>query len=117
MSCGGNASGGSTAQWAVSSSQATGDDFVGGLLPYGTVTLAAGENTKTIMVEVNGDINIENDESFAVSLSAPAGATINTATAYGTIQDDDGPVLCLAAGTMIRTPSGSRRWKSCELAI
>ena len=65
-----------------------------------------------ITVEVNGDSNIENNESFSVSLSDPAGATINTAAAWwfsnGVILDDDVPVPCLSAGTLIRTPSGNR---------
>jgi uncharacterized delta-60 repeat protein len=104
----GNTSGSTTATWAVSSSQATGDDFVGRVFPSGTVTFATGDSSKTIIVEVNGDSNIENDEIFAVSLSDPAGATINTATVYGAILDDDVPVPCLSAGTLIRTPSGNR---------
>ncbi len=104
----GNTSGSTTATWAVSSSQATGDDFVGRVFPSGTVTFATGDSSKTIIVEVNGDSNIENDEIFAVSLSDPAGATINTATAYGAILDDDVPVPCLSAGTLIRTPDGNR---------
>ena len=104
----GNTSGSTTATWAVSSSQATADDFVGRVFPTGTVTFATGDSSKTIIVEVNGDSNIENDEIFAVSLSDPAGATINTATAYGAILDDDVPVPCLAAGTLIRTISGNR---------
>jgi hypothetical protein len=91
----------------VSSTQASGDDFVGGVLPSGTVTFAAGETSKTITVEVNGDWDYENNETFSVNLANASSGYINTATAYGNIQNDD-PVPCLAPGTLIRTPSGNR---------
>jgi hypothetical protein len=85
----GDTSSSSTAQWAVSSTQATGNDFIGGVLPSGTVSFATGDTSKTITVEVSGDSNIENDESFAITLSNPAGATIFSAYAYGSIINDD----------------------------
>jgi hypothetical protein len=85
----GDTSGSSTAQWAVSSTQATGNDFIGGALPSGTVSFAAGDTSKTITVEVNGDSSIETDESFTVTLANPTGATIITASTSGTIIDDD----------------------------
>jgi hypothetical protein len=64
-------------------------DFTGGVLPSGTVSFAAGENSKTIAVNVAGDTSVEPDEHFAVTLSAPTGATITTASAIGTILNDD----------------------------
>jgi hypothetical protein len=85
----GDTSGSSTAAWAVSSAQATGDDFIGGVLPTGTVTFASGDTSKTITVEVNGDINLESDENFRITLTNPTGATITTASADGTIVNDD----------------------------
>jgi len=85
----GDTSGSSTAEWAVSSTQATGDDFIGGVLPSGTVSFAAGDTSKTITVEINGDSSIETDESFTVTLANPTGATITTASTSGTIIDDD----------------------------
>jgi uncharacterized delta-60 repeat protein len=103
----GNTSGvSSTAQWTVNSAQATGNDFVGGVLPSGTVTFAAGEASKLITVEMNGHSNLETDKSFTITLTNPAGATINNATAYS--NQNDVPVPCLAPGTLILTPSGNR---------
>ena len=65
-------------------------DF-GGTLPSGTVSFAAGETTRTITVLVSGDTATEAAETFAVTLSAPTGgATISSATATGTILNDDG---------------------------
>ncbi|MBL1211091.1 Calx-beta domain-containing protein, partial [Geminocystis sp. GBBB08] len=79
--------------WAVTSSganPANGADFVGGVLPTGTVSFASGETSKVITVNVQGDTTVEPDENFTVTLSnATNGATITTATAIGTIQNDD----------------------------
>ncbi|MFO1072646.1 MAG: Calx-beta domain-containing protein [Geminicoccaceae bacterium] len=80
--------------WAVSgagSSPANAADFVGGTLPGGTLSFAAGETSKTITVNVLGDSLFEANESFAVTLSRASGATIATASAAGTIQNDDAP--------------------------
>ncbi len=90
--------------WAVTGSgtnPANATDFVGGVLPTGTVSFAAGETSKIVTVNVQGDTTVEPDENFTVTLSAPTnGATITTATAIGTIQNDDGvttPSITLAS--------------------
>jgi Tol biopolymer transport system component len=49
----------------------------------GTLTLAAGESTKTLTVLITDDAIIENDETLTVTLSNPSGASLgalNTAT-------------------------------------
>src|SRR3546814_14364212 len=69
-----------------------GADFVGGLLPGGTLTFAAGEASKTLSFNVAGDGDEEPDEDFTVTLSnASAGSAILTASAGGTLQNADGP--------------------------
>ena len=78
----------SSAAFAVSGA-ATATDFVGGVLPTGTVSFAAGAATATITINVAGDTVVEADESFTVTLSSPTGATITTATASSTIVNDD----------------------------
>jgi hypothetical protein len=55
----------------------------------GTLQFDAGETTRTIDVTVNGDTTIEPDETFAVSLSNPSGASIAGASGTGTITNDD----------------------------
>jgi hypothetical protein len=58
-----------------------------------TVTFAAGETTKTISVEVNGDDTEEADEKFTVKLSNATGGAniaIGNDKSTVTIQDDDG---------------------------
>ena len=100
----GSTAGASTAAFAVTGSganPAAAADFAGGVLPTGTVSFAAGEATKTITVNVAGDSTVEPAENFTVALSNPsAGTAIGTATATGTILNDDtapGPSLSIAA--------------------
>ncbi|QOV24559.1 hypothetical protein IM676_03480 [Anabaenopsis elenkinii CCIBt3563] len=81
----------STANWAVTGTgfnPANAADF-GGTLPTGMVTFAAGETSQVITVNVSGDTVAEPNETFIVTLSNPSNATITTATATGTILDDD----------------------------
>ena len=87
----GNTSGAAYAFFAVSGSGANAADAADfdGTLPSGLVYFAAGETTQTLTVLVSGDTAIEADETFTVTLSSPTGATITTATATGTIQNDD----------------------------
>jgi Ca2+-binding RTX toxin-like protein len=88
----GDRSGVSTAQWTVSSTgrdRVDGRDFAGNRLPSGTVRFLPGESTRTISVNVRGDLLQEPDERFAVSLGNPIGATLNQAMATGTIRNDD----------------------------
>jgi chitinase len=74
-----------TVQYATSNGTATdGADY---LPATGTLTFAPGETSKTISVVVFGDTVIEGAESFQVTLSSPAGATIGDGTGTGTITD------------------------------
>lgn len=66
-------------------------DFVGNVLPSATVSFAPGEASKTITVNVQGDTAVEADEGFQVTLSNATSATLTTATASGTIRNDDAP--------------------------
>ena len=73
----------------TSANAANAADF-GGSLPSGTVTLPANVGTSTITVNVDGDVTVENDEQFTVTLSnASVGVSITTAAAVGTIVNDD----------------------------
>ena len=76
-------------------------DFMGGVLPSGTVNFAAGATTQIVTVQVVGDGTIEVDENFAVTLSAPTnGSVITGATASATILDDDTPPPDLALSAL-----------------
>jgi hypothetical protein len=57
---------------------------------HGPLHFAAGVNTQTISVVVNGDTKVEVNETYNVNLSgATNGATISHATGVGTIVNDD----------------------------
>jgi len=82
----------SSVNWAVSGTEVTGADFEGGSLPSGTVSFATGEISQPLTINVAGDSAIELNERFKVKLSSPTGtvgAYVGTATANGTIKNDD----------------------------
>jgi Calx-beta domain/FG-GAP-like repeat len=60
-------------------------------LPVQTLTFAPGETSKTVTVNVTGDIDAEPDETFMLVLSDPVNASISDDTGTGTIQNDDQP--------------------------
>ena len=55
----------------------------------GTLVFAPGETSKTVAVPIVGDTAIEPDETFTLSLSNPVSAVLGSATATGTITNDD----------------------------
>ena len=81
----------STADYTVVHGSTTAADF--SAPTSGTVSFASGETSKVITINVAGDTVIEGDEAFSVQLSNATGATIGTATASGTIQNDDTATL------------------------
>jgi len=55
----------------------------------GTLNFGPGQGQQTFQIQVIGDQNVEPDETFTVTLSAPVGAVIGAGTATGTIVNDD----------------------------
>lgn len=55
----------------------------------GTLNFAPGETRKTIGVTINGDTNLETDETFSLILSAATNGRISRGTAIGTITNDE----------------------------
>lgn len=88
---------------------ASATDFVGDVFPTGQVTFNATETQKVITVPVKGERFVETDENFRVTLSnQPATVDITTATADGTITNDDfniAPTLTLTTATLTYTES------------
>ena len=77
---------------SIPSDQADADDFVGGAFPSGSVFFAANQTTATIEVEVVGDVEIEVDESFSVTLTESTNVLMGAIPAVlGTITNDDFP--------------------------
>jgi Calx-beta domain-containing protein len=76
-----------TFDWATAAGTATaGTDFVSAT---GSRTIAAGATSAAIAITVNGDPMSEANETFTVTLSNPANATIADGSGTGTINDDD----------------------------
>ncbi|MEN9316354.1 MAG: hypothetical protein RIS35_2747, partial [Pseudomonadota bacterium] len=94
----GDLTGASSLQWRVEGDQIDTSDFVGGVLPSGTLDFAVGEAAKTITIEARGDTAFEADEPVTVTLVSATGARIETAAAQVTILNDDAlPLLSIAA--------------------
>ena len=84
-----------TVDYATSGGTATsGTDFTA---ESGTLTFAANETSKTVSVATTDDSVDEDDETFTLTLSSPANATLGDATATGTINDDDDNAVPLTA--------------------
>ncbi|MCA0352712.1 MAG: CSLREA domain-containing protein [Chloroflexi bacterium] len=79
---------------AISVQYATHDNTALGGSDYttisGTLTIPAGQLTQRFIVNVNGDLIDESNETFTVTLSNPQNASLLTADAVATIIDDDG---------------------------
>ncbi len=78
-----------TVSYATADGSATtaGSDYLpaSGVLTF----LPGGSLSQTIPVSVVGDLAVESNETFTVTLSAPSGATLGTAQGTGTILNDD----------------------------
>ena len=71
----------------------------------GTVTFAAGQTSQTVDVAVIGDDTAEADETVLMTLTAPVNATLGTATAIGTITNDDGAIVTTPTPTLSVSPA------------
>jgi hypothetical protein len=92
-----------SAGYATADGTATaGSDYVP---TAGTVAFPPGTTRQIVSVPLVDDRLGEGDESFALVLSAPQGATLGTATAPAVVRDNDGPVGQGGAGTGPRGPT------------
>ena len=84
----------------------SGQDYTA--ISSGTLTFAPGDISETVTVSVIGDTRDEDSETVAVTLSGVRGATIATATATGTITDDDAaPTLSIDSPAVAEGDSGA----------
>ena|GEM_PF-1075492 len=85
-----------TVDYATANGTATaGSDYTAA---SGTLTFNPGETGKQISVSVNGDTTVEPNETFTVTLSNPANATIARPQGTGTINNDDAqPIVQFSA--------------------
>jgi hypothetical protein len=85
-------------------------DFRTGVLPTGTITFAPSQTLSTVTVYVNQDQDVENNETYRLTLSNASGnADIQVASADGTILSDDaGLSLAANAASVTEGTSGSQ---------
>ena len=98
-----SAASGKTVTVEYATSEETGDTATSGTdftaKTSTTLTFDPGQEEKTFTVQTTDDTDIEEDETFTVTLSNPSNATISDATAKGTINDDDATDDCSATTT------------------
>ena len=90
-----------TVNYAVTSvsTYATPSELDGGL-PSGTLTFDAGQDTKTVSVDVSADTAAEIQDLFKIQLSNPsAGLSIGNDTSFVAIADDDADTYNVTVGT------------------
>jgi hypothetical protein len=74
----------------------------------GTLTIPAGQSSKTIDVPVIGDRVGEMDEYFSVSLANASGATLGNATGYGYVQDNEPRISIASPPSIAEGNSGTK---------
>ena len=89
-----------TVSYATAAGTAGAADFTA---KSGMLTFAPGETEKQVTVPVLNDFTGESIETFTLSLSGATRASINTATATGTIYDDDAIIPVLSAQAQMVT--------------
>jgi hypothetical protein len=74
----------------------------------GTVTFAAGEIEKPVVVLVNGDTVDETQETFFLDISNVQNATVGSNRGTGFISDDDGPNISINDVTITEGNAGTK---------
>lgn len=89
------------------------------LAATGSVTFAAGETRKTVVVQVRGDAKVEADESFVFRLSGPSGAVLGDGEAAVTIGNDDsaGPALPAFSVSDVSVVEGNSGTKTATFTV
>jgi subtilisin family serine protease len=71
-------------------------------------TIPAQHMQREIAIDINGDFDIEGNETFRVEIANVSGAVAIRDVAIGTILNDDGPVLSVADAGIVEGHAGSR---------
>lgn len=70
-------------------------------------SIAAGQTSANFAVTINGDPQVENNETYTVNLANVSGATVADGQGLGTITNDDNPILSIADVTLPEGNSGN----------
>lgn len=76
----------------------------------GTLSFAPGETSKTVNVQINGDLIVEAAETLSVQLSQVQGAELADASALGTINNDDSASIAINDVTQAEGSAGSSQF-------
>lgn len=97
-----------TVEFTAAGGTATeGTDFAGGTQ---TVTIPAGQTSAEVLVDITGDLNVEDDETVVGSIAAPSGAVLGgTTSATATIVDDDLPIISIGDTSVVEGDAGDSR--------
>src|SRR5581483_6639406 len=100
--------GGVTFDIATADGTATvaGNDYVARTLT--SQTIAAGQQTYTFDVTVNGDTTVESDETFFVNVTNVTGATVLDGQGLGTIQNDGNSGTSTSSFTVTLSPASNQ---------
>ncbi|MGK2857350.1 MAG: beta strand repeat-containing protein, partial [Thermoanaerobaculia bacterium] len=82
----------------------------------GTVTFLPGDTSEQVVVQVNGDVTNEPDETFFVNLSLPSGAAIVDGQGLGTITNDDLAAAPVPANAALG-PATLDGYESCDVTV
>jgi hypothetical protein len=88
---------------------AAGNDY---LANSGTVNFTGGATSQKVSVTINGDTDVEPNETFSLALSKPVNLTLGNTGATGTIVNDDSTgtaVLTLTGGSVTEGDSGTKQ--------
>ncbi len=80
-------------------------DYVAKTLP--SQIIPAGQTSYTFTVTVNGDMNVEPDETFIVNVTNVVGANVTDGQGTGTISNDDVPTLSIGDATIVEGDTGT----------
>src|SRR5690606_25115572 len=79
-------------------------DFPGVVLPSGTLSFATGETAKILTINVAGDVEVEPNESFILTLSNPVGAELGASSVTAIVNNDDSaaavPIIVLSTSSL-----------------
>lgn len=106
-----------TVKYATANGTATaGNDYTAA---SGTLTIPAGQISKTVAIQVKGDTTNEARETFFVNLSNPVGATLADAQGAGGISNDDGslPDFVITAITLNPTSPAANAAFSATVTV
>jgi hypothetical protein len=83
----------------------------------GDLDFPAGSTTQTASVPIVGDLAVEPDETFTVTLSAATGAAVADGTAAGTIRDNDGDVRPRASVGDVTVTEGNTGTRAANFTV